>query len=155
MLFIDFGGYCNNIAFVNKAFETILKKHGYRLTKPRIAVFSILRESRRSLNPYEISKQICRSGDDINTVTVYRILDVYEKLGLVHKTRSGYTICDKLDCEDHNHCHHQFVCEGCEDVVELHFSDCEFAKYFAEKFSGLVVKSHYFEFSGFCKNCKS
>lgn len=135
--------------------EGLLKKHGHRLTKPRIEVFSVLEKSKKSLNPYDIAEKICESGGDINTVSVYRILDVYEKLGIVHKSRAGYSVCKELECEDSDHCHHQFVCEECEEVKELHFSDCEFDKHFKEKFSGLVVKSHYFEFSGLCEKCKN
>lgn len=133
----------------------VLKEGGYRLTSTRLAVVKRLATTKKPLSAYEIAQKIRAGKENIDTVTVYRILEVYEKLGLVHKTRQGYMPCGEFKCQEPEHCHHQFVCEKCHKAQEIHFSDRDFVAELGRKFSNLLIQSHYFEFSGFCAKCKN
>jgi Fe2+ or Zn2+ uptake regulation protein len=79
-------------------------------------------------------------------------MDAFEDSNIVHKLKgqSKYMICEH-PCDDH--CHHQFICDSCGDVSDLHISDESFIGELIKKFPGIKIEAHYFEFSGLCKNC--
>lgn len=143
-----------SITFTDYA-KNILKQNGYRITRPRELVLEHLRLARQPMNPYDIKKKIAHTDNNVDTVTIYRILKVYSELGLVHETREGYMPCQEHQCQDLKHCHHQFVCEKCQQFQEIHLSDQSFIQQINKKFPHLKIQSHYFEFSGFCESCKS
>lgn len=129
-----------------------LKSCKLKVTLPRRLVLEILSESDSPLNPYEIVEQAKSKDKKLDVVTVYRILDAFEGSNIVHKLKGDgrYMICEE-PCD--KHCHHQFICDSCGDVSDLHISDEGFIKDLVKKFPGLNIKAHYFEFSGLCKKC--
>lgn len=135
----------------------VLKDDGLRLTKPRTVVLEILAEAQKSLNAYEIADLCAAKKVKTDVSTVYRMLEVYKNLNLVHfvKETRGYLSCKKFTCEDDNHCHHQFVCNTCKSISEIHLDDSSFISTLKKKFVELEIKAHYFEFSGFCKSCNN
>ncbi len=131
-----------------------LKKEGYRVTTARIFVLTIFRQSQKPLGAYQISKKSASFGKKIDVVTVYRILNLLEKLNLIHKVGSGYVACKKFECENENHCHYQFICEKCSHAEEVHLEKDKIFKTFDNQFPNLTINSHHFEFFGVCENCK-
>ena len=129
-----------------------LKEANYRITEPRKKVLEVLLKSKKPLNPYKIAEKMGKSEADISTI--YRILEVYENLGIVHQIRSqGYTTCQGFECAENTHCHHQFVCKNCKSVSEVHLEDKDFLESLKSKLKGFKLLDHYFEFSGLCKTC--
>jgi Fe2+ or Zn2+ uptake regulation protein len=129
-----------------------LEKAKYRITQPRLKVLEILAKAKNPLNAYEIAVSFKNYKMDVSTV--YRILEVYRKLGLVHFIKGqGFTACKDWECNDKNHCHHQFVCKKCDNVTEVHLEDKDFLETLKTKLAGFSLEDHYFEFSGLCKNC--
>ena len=93
--------------------ERKLKANNYKLTPQRRAIIDALFEHRgRFIAAGEIhSKTLSRhSGTDFSTV--YRNLEILEKMGIIHKTniRGGAAVYE-LIC-DHSH-HHHIICKGC------------------------------------------
>lgn len=140
--------------YTNYAIES-LKGNGLKITKTRCCVLEILALSKRSLNAYEISAQAKKMKVKIDTSTVYRILQTYQKLGLVHfvKEQNGYLACKEFACHEKKHCHHQFVCKKCHKVQEIHLDDTAFIRSIKAKTPGLEIQNHYFEFLGQCAAC--
>ncbi len=134
-----------------------LKDNGFKITKTRKFVIDALAKTAKPLNAYQISKIVSRSGEKIDTVTVYRILEVFKKLGLVHfiKETQGFMPCQEFGCVEHDHCHHQFVCKKCEKVQEVHIEDKDFLRQVRSKLKGGKIDGHYFEFLGYCTKCSS
>lgn len=132
-----------------------LKEEGLRITNARTAVLDILNHAVKSLNAYEISDLCEKEGVKADVSTVYRILDVYKRLNLVHfvKETRGYLSCKKISCSDKEHCHHQFVCDKCKEIKEIHVNDSAFMEVLKAQFKKLKIQNHYFEFSGWCENC--
>lgn len=89
-----------------------LKKAGYRITKSRRAVISILEEN-EDLNAKEILNSLKKQGTGTDIATVYRVLDLLFKLGIVH--RSNFT---------QQHAHFGFrkpmhmICRNCGKIIE-------------------------------------
>lgn len=135
--------------------EEKLKQHGYRLTKPRKLVVKALKGTKVPLNAYQIQEKIQKEGDSIDVVTVYRILEVFEDLKMIHRhSKGGFLPCKTPDCEDEDHCHHQFTCDKCHEVTEIHVEDDAFIERLNNKFKSINIQSHHFEFEGICAKCK-
>ncbi|MBI4232232.1 transcriptional repressor [Candidatus Peregrinibacteria bacterium] len=140
--------------FSNHA-NQVIKEKGYRLTKQKELVLKTLSQTSTPLNAYEIASKIKDLGHKIDTSTVYRILEVYKSIKLIHysKEANGYTLCHKSECSNKKHCHHQFICKKCNKVEEVHLDDEKFIKKFQRQFKDLLVQDHYFEFLGLCNSC--
>ena len=133
--------------------KSVLKENGYRLTKPRLAVLQSLEKTKTPLNAYEIAETVRQAGQAIDTVTVYRILEVFDKLELTHKSARGYMPCQDFQCGQSEHCHHEFTCNKCNKSQEIHITDQNLINQINTQFKGILINSHYFIFSGLCKSC--
>ena len=67
-----------------------LKKEGYRVTKPRIAVIDIILE-RDCGSCKEIIYWISKTNKSIGTATIYRTLNMLEEIGAINR-RSSYQV---------------------------------------------------------------
>lgn len=151
--------YCDKLNIVLMKYKDFalerLKKNGLRITKARCCVLNILNLCKHGLNAYEITEKAKKCKVKIDTSTVYRILEAFQKLGLVHfvKEQNGYLACKELKCCEKKHCHHQFVCQKCHKVQEIHLDDSAFIKSVKNKIPALNIQNHYFEFFGKCSTC--
>jgi Fur family ferric uptake transcriptional regulator len=129
----------------------ILKSHGLRDTQPRRLVIETLRRGCRPLSPQNLQKTI-KAKAAINTVTVYRVLAVFEKIGLVHRhpCNGMFSLCTMPD----THGHHGFLhCHDCGKVEE--FRDerlCKIENDIA-KSAKFRPSSHVSEIVGTCRSC--
>ncbi|MFA6306101.1 MAG: transcriptional repressor [Candidatus Gracilibacteria bacterium] len=134
--------------------KEILSRNSYKLTTPRLLVLGLLEVSDVSQNAYEIAKKISKNKK-VDVVSVYRNLSLFKKLGLVHEMSEGkFIVCQKFDCKNSTHCHHQFVCVSCNRTEEIHVNDRSFVRKLAKMFPRLLINSHNFRFEGLCEKCK-
>lgn len=131
-----------------------IKQSGGRMTKTKGLVIDIIAHIDKPLNAYGIASKIEASGNHIDVVTVYRILESLEKLKLIHRSANGFMPCSYYSCSNAEHCHHQFHCTACERVVEVHIKDAHFLKKIEQQCSNLLITSHDFRFSGLCGQCQ-
>jgi Fe2+ or Zn2+ uptake regulation protein len=128
----------------------VLRRNQFRITEPRKAVVAILDEAPLPLSPYDISKHAQKRR--LDTVTVYRVLETLETLGLVHRILSSgkFRKCEKNEMETLKTCHHLVVCEKCGAISELaehpHIQNVIPPK-------GFVITGHHLEFLGLCQGC--
>jgi len=133
---------------------TLLKNH-YKITAPRLLVIEMLETSRTPQNAYDIMKKLSSGNKKIDVVSVYRTLSLFKALNLVHETSEGkFIACQKFDCTDISHCHHQFACTSCHKTEEIHVNDKSFMRKLAGMFPKLSINSHDFRFEGLCEKCK-
>lgn len=126
-----------------------LEQAGYKITHPRQLVLKALESTCVAVSPYELQKFI--KGQDLNPVTIYRILDLLVELHLVHKTAAGGFI--KCSIPKDKGCHHFLVCNKCGETKEFadeHEHHFHLPKKLESEFK---VLSHTFELSGLCKKC--
>lgn len=145
--------------FIVKA-EAIIQENQLRLTSPRKMLIAFLAENKAPMTPYEIRDKLKIQGQKADVVTIYRILDEFEKLGLVHKvmTLGRYVRCDEAEleahCEKDHDCHHYLICENCHKVEEISGENLhDLEKVIASKMK-FQVKRHFLEFLGLCSSCK-
>ena len=94
-----------------------LGEQGYRLTPQRMMILSAIENSDNHISAEEIYTQVMAKYPHVNISTVYRTLELLERLGLVTETDLGggrvrYHPADK------GH-HHHLVCRECGAVIDL------------------------------------
>ncbi len=111
---------CNGKTFQNLAFEA-LKEANLRITKPRLAVIECLANSEIPLSPKSIFDSVLKKGGlKIDQVSVYRILEAFNQLNLIHQV---FPSGDYLPCTtrcDLNSNHIILNCTKCGKVTEIH-----------------------------------
>lgn len=140
--------------------ENFLKEKGFRITHPRRLILDILQESRGTHpNAKEIYSRISKEYPDIGLTTIYRTLDVFEKLGLINKFEFGGKESRYEFASEENH-HHHLVCLHCGKVIEYaDFADHEveffgnIQKYLSKKYE-FEISKHRVVFYGLCSSCK-
>lgn len=127
----------------------ILELSGYKITNTRKQVITALEKATTPLSPYELQKIIV-SENQLNPVTIYRILELLSELHLVHKVASGGFI--KCAIPNEKGCHHFLICNDCGTTKE--FAETHNHLHLPENLeSEFKVTSHTYELSGLCKHC--
>ncbi len=132
----------------NRLVET-LRAHGVRSTVARKAVFATLQDAPKPLTLQEIAEKT-KSAD---RASVYRTLELFEKLRIVSIVLIGWKKRFELAAPFKSH-HHHIYCEYCSKVVSIDSSSLEkLIKTISEQ-KGFHLHQHTLELSGICKSCK-
>ncbi len=132
-------------------FTELLRQAGYKATSGRLKILEILKAQAEPLSIQELMQKL--SGEKIDQATVYRVLDVLQKVGVVRQVnlRHGHADYEFADKEDHHH----LVCIRCNRIENIPGCDSELviqqALSQAKGFSRIT--QHAFEFFGICKAC--
>lgn len=136
-----------------------LKESGARLTKPRLALIDCLEAARVPLSPKEIlhrTEKALDGRETIDTVTVYRILDRFCELGLVHQVapNGDYIACTHLACASSPHI--MTFCTSCQAASEIHVPEAVMAPmmWYLKAQNGFEPKEHLFQLDGTCAACQ-
>lgn len=134
-------------------FAPLLRKHGLKVTVPRLAILQVLATKHGPFTTEEILK-LTDSGAKKNKadlVTVYRCLAKFEALGLIGRCEfgDGATRYELLREEHH---HHHIICRVCKRVEEMPTCPMEKSKIRLPK-TGFRDISHRLEFFGVCLDC--
>ncbi len=124
-----------------------------RITAARRAICRVLADSHEEhLTANDLHAQaVEEAGQDIDQSTVYRTLDVFEKLGWLHHVHLGHGpgIVHFSDEADHHH----LVCEQCGRSVDVPLAELD------EVFAGIAQQygfaptSVHFALVGTCERC--
>ena len=108
---------------IDKALLTeTVRKAGKTLTQQRLLVVETLADCEHPKSAYELRDQINAAGENLNISTIYRVLDFWCALGIIHKIESAnrFMICT----DEHKHQFHVIQhCTQCETITE----SCELA----------------------------
>ena len=136
-------------------FESILHSFGCKLTEQRQAILEIIEDKKeRHLCIEEIFDEVRKTYPGIGLATVYRNLQLFEKLGLVHHILLDdgcmrFQVIDPME----KHRHHHLVCEICGDVIDVEEDMLEIIEKKLLSEIGFTVKDHEVQFWGICKKC--
>ena len=93
----------------------VLRDRGHRVTRPRRAVWAVLRDADEHLTVEQLFDQLERAGEDVDLASVYRTLALLEELGLARTSRLGDSGASHWEIA-HPDEHFHLVCEECGDV---------------------------------------
>lgn len=91
-----------------------LRRSGYRVTRPRRAVWDVLSTADGHLTVEEITAEVEARGEEVDLASVYRTLDVFEQLGLARMSRLGEEAGRWELAHPDEHFH--LVCDQCGEV---------------------------------------
>ena len=87
---------------------------------------------------------------DINLATIYRTLELFERLDIAFHVHIGHGPSRWHLADD---VHHHLVCEVCDKVIEIPDSTFDPLRVRLEADTGFVIDPHHFSLSGRCAEC--
>ncbi|OGL39504.1 hypothetical protein A3J32_01930 [Candidatus Saccharibacteria bacterium RIFCSPLOWO2_02_FULL_46_7] len=131
--------------------KTILKKNGSSLTKPRKVVFDLLLDQ----EPQSMQVLARRAENKVNRATVYRTIELFERLGVVHRLNIGWKYKIELSDIFAEH-HHHFYCTNCGAATAITSNAMleTMIDSLASK-EGFSPRGHSLEIHGLCSRCTS
>lgn len=133
-------------------FQITLRERGFRVTPDRLHVYRLLESSPYPLPITTVVEQIQPTG--INQTTVYRILEFFTAIGIVHPVLIGHGSVGYELIPPFRHHHDHLVCIGCNRVVDL--NNCHLEKQVTEIAApkGYKILYHDLEIHGLCPDCQ-
>lgn len=132
-----------------KNFRRILADNGYRITEAREDTFKLL----ISPEPQSMREIIAKADGKVDRVSIYRSIELFEKLGIAYRIYIGWKYKLELSDEFIAH-HHHLSCLNCGKVIDIEDEQHidEFIESVAAK-AGFKPRRHQFEVDGYCKDC--
>lgn len=132
-------------------FRQTLIDSGNRVTSARVVTFQLL----MGKEPQTMVQLLAKAKGITDRVSVYRNIELFEKLGIVHRINIGWKYKIELSDQFIAH-HHHLICLKCGKVIntedEQHIS--KHVDAIAKKY-GFSVRNHQFEIEGYCSDCRS
>src|SRR5919204_3660592 len=97
--------------WVGHAHET-LEQGGYRLSTPRSAVVEALADLGCSVTAKEISDRLRVRGEDIGVASIYRTLELLDRLDLARRVDAAEGVARYEPVDPSGDHHHHLVCES-------------------------------------------
>ncbi|HEX4662563.1 MAG TPA: Fur family transcriptional regulator [Candidatus Saccharimonadales bacterium] len=126
-----------------------LKASRRSLTPSRRMIFAIL----RAQGPVQIAAIVDTCANKLDRATVYRTLDLFERLGVINRVRHSDSTAVELSEIFVPH-HHHGLCQQCGATIDLASTDLENAIAKLAKDSGFLAINHVVELQGYCKKCQ-
>jgi len=126
-----------------------LHERGLRMTPQRQLVLDAVRELEHA-TPEQICQRVQRVTPTVNITTVYRTLELLEKLNLVRHTHLGHG-APSYSVDEHEHVH--LVCHSCGRVAEV---PCALLDELADRLDqglGFRLDASHLALSGTCREC--
>ena len=131
--------------------EEILRKAGFRATKPRVALLTLFSTASTPLSILQSVTHLVPKK--IDQVTIYRMIEAFKSAGIVREVNfQGER--PRYELSDTEHDHHHIVCTNCHKIED--FIGCDITKlekralqqsHFAK------VTGHSFDLYGLCNSC--
>lgn len=127
-----------------------LKEAGSNATKSRQSVFNELQKN----GPISIAALTAATKQQTDRATVYRTVELFEKLGIVN--RIWHDTAHQVELSEiFTPHHHHAVCQNCGRIVDITSSELESAISTLAKHHKFLALNHTVELSGYCSNCQS
>jgi Fur family transcriptional regulator, ferric uptake regulator len=135
---------------VDTSLRHTLHERGLRMTPQRQLVLDAVR-SLDHATPEQICVQVQRAAPAVNITTIYRTLDLLDRIGLVRHTHLGHG-APTYSAEEHQHLH--LVCHSCGEVTELPTELMDSLVADLADRSGFALDVSHLALSGLCVNCQ-
>lgn len=138
-----------------RAVREMLAGAAARLTPQREAVLRALLDHHEQHQSAEEVLRVARAYQpEIGLATVYRTLELYEKLGVVRRlsTSDGQAKFE-FNADGDEHYHHHVICVKCGAIAEFNEDLLEVIEERVSKTTGYRIVDHCLQFYGFCPAC--
>ncbi|GAA1086082.1 Fur family transcriptional regulator [Nocardiopsis composta] len=128
-----------------------LRSRGYRVTPQRRSVLEAVGELEHA-TPDAIRARVQQTSEGLNLSTVYRTLDVLEKVGLVTHTHLGAGAPSYHLAEEADHLH--LVCRSCGEASDVPLELAEGLVAQLEERFGFRADARHLSVFGECRACR-
>ena len=137
------------------AYKGILQNKGYKLTNQRRDILKTFIDNRHEhLSCEEVYSIVSKENSDLGIATVYRTLQLYEKLNIVYKINFDDGLSRyELNQGTENHQHHHLICIECGKVKEVELDLLEALENEIESEGNFKILDHNVKFYGYCDQC--
>lgn len=127
--------------------KSLLQTAGQSVTKPRVTVFRAL----AGRGPMSM-RQLIGQVTSIDRASVYRTIDLFERLGVVQRVNTGWKY--KLELTDmFNEHHHHLTCTNCGSTTDMNEQELEQVIDRLATTYRFRPSSHQIEIQGLCMRC--
>lgn len=138
------------------------RNQGFRVTFPRQIILDTLYKTKSHLSAEDIYLKVHPVYPQIGLTTVYRTLDLLNRMGLITKFDfgDGKARYEFIKDGEQSH-HHHLVCRRCNRVIDYTDfvkEETSFIKKMEKELSkkyDFEIDSHQIHFQGLCNKCKS
>lgn len=132
-------------------FAKILRDNNYSVTKVRLAVFKLLLNAPEPVSMHQL---INSSKEAVDRVSIYRTIELYERLGIAQRINIGWKYKIELSDVFLEH-HHHMTCLSCNRIIAVK-DDPVFETMIEQlgKVNGFILKQHQLEMQGYCNRCQ-
>lgn len=134
-----------------------LKDSGLRMTQSRMKILDVLSQTEMALSPSELFAELKLKfkKENFDRVTVYRILEKFEELEIVHPVGDGkYIYCAHQACAHDKH--FIAICDRCRKVQEVggEAKPLKILSTFLEEEAGFKMTNDSIVIRGLCAKCQ-
>jgi Fur family ferric uptake transcriptional regulator len=127
-----------------------LHERGLRMTPQRQLVLDAVRALRHA-TPEQVCQRVQQTTPTVNITTIYRALDLLDRLGLVRHTHLGHG-APVYSAEAHEHLH--LVCHSCGRVTERATELLDDVARRLRTECGFELDAAHLALSGTCRECR-
>jgi len=132
-----------------------LERDGYRLSAPRSAVVETLATLGCSVTAKEIGDRLREQGEDVGVASIYRTLDLLDRLRLARRVDAGEGVARYEPVDPSGDHHHHIVCESCGQVTAFEDRHLEAAIEQLARRVDYSIDAHDVTLRGECPGCRS
>ncbi|WP_030441641.1 Fur family transcriptional regulator [Actinoplanes subtropicus] len=132
--------------------EDLLRAHGLRVTRPRLAVLEVLTEGGH-LEVEDIAQKARTRLDSVSTQAVYDVLGALSRAGLARRIEPAGSPARYESRVGDNH--HHIVCRGCGAIADVDCAVGERPCLSPNDAQGFVLDEAEVTFWGLCPDCQA
>jgi Fur family ferric uptake transcriptional regulator len=133
--------------------RTTIEREGFRSSPPRTAVVAALAELGCSASAREISDLLRDRGHTVGLASVYRALELLDRLRLVQRLDVGEGAARYEPALPSGEHHHHLVCDTCGNVSTFEDADLERAIERLSRRVDFAIDAHDVTLRGECRAC--
>jgi len=140
---------------LSRAREELAAKD-YKYTPQREIILQVIAEHPEGhLSADEIYSLVRQQAPDLGMATVYRTLDLLERLKIIHRMNFGDGKSRYELCQADTHHHHHLVCLNCGEIIEVKKDLLAQLEETVGRENDFTVVDHDLQLFGYCAKCRA
>ncbi|MDO5725527.1 MAG: Fur family transcriptional regulator [Tissierellia bacterium] len=142
---------------ITQSTKEILRRNGYKFTPQRKTIAEFLYNTQgRHMTSEEIYNELSPNFPDIGIATVYRTMQLFEKLRIVSRLTldDGISRYELNDLSGDRHSHHHMICLKCDKILEFQEDLLDELERNIENELNFHIVDHSVKFYGLCNECQ-
>ncbi len=132
----------------------LLNENQFKVTVQRKAILTAMMNTGEvHMTAEDVFMEVKKGHPDIGIATVYRAMDLFARLEIVHKTSFDEGKYRYEFCTGDGHCHHHFICRECGSIIEVEEDLLNTLEMELER-RGFKVSDHKLKLFGICPKCR-